>query len=60
MSGQIVFPQLHSHMLGAVNTGATLLQIRGILDQTEYLWGRDNQAMVDGFWLDFMRHHRGH
>jgi len=54
-TGQIVFPQLHSHLLGALNTGASLDQIRGILDQTEMLWGARNQAMVDGYWLDFVR-----
>jgi len=29
-----VFPQLHSHILGALNTGASMQEICGILDQT--------------------------
>jgi hypothetical protein len=48
-----VFPQLHSHLLGALNVGATVDQIRCILDQTHLTWGNNTQAMVDGFWLDF-------
>jgi alkylhydroperoxidase/carboxymuconolactone decarboxylase family protein YurZ len=36
LAGQIVFPQLHSHVLGAMNTGCTLEDVRGTLDQTGY------------------------
>jgi len=32
-------------------------EIRAIFDQTEYVWGKEEQAMVDGFWLDFARQH---
>jgi alkylhydroperoxidase/carboxymuconolactone decarboxylase family protein YurZ len=32
---QIVFPQFHSHLLGALNTGSTLEEIRVILDLVE-------------------------
>lgn len=53
LSGQIVFPQLHSHILGALNVGAQLEEIRSIFDQTEYVWGKEEQAMVDGYWIDF-------
>lgn len=53
--GEIVFPQLHSHMLGALNAGATLNDVRCILDQTGHLWGNRNQAMVDSFWLEFKK-----
>lgn len=60
LSGQIVFPQLHSHMIGALNTGAKLEEIRAIFDQTEYVWGRDEQIMVDGFWLDFAQSYKYH
>ena len=54
LTGQTVFPQFHSHLLGALNTGATMDEVRGILDQTEHVWGKKEQAMVDGFWLDFV------
>jgi hypothetical protein len=60
LSGQIVFPQLHSHILGALNAGARLEEIRAIFDQTEYVWGKDEQIMVDGFWLDFAQHYNYH
>eukprot|EP00123_Amoebidium_parasiticum_P022542 comp8964_c0_seq1/m.4161 comp8964_c0_seq1/g.4161 ORF comp8964_c0_seq1/g.4161 comp8964_c0_seq1/m.4161 type:complete len:576 (-) comp8964_c0_seq1:513-2240(-) len=58
--GEIVFPQLHSHMLGALNVGATLNDVRSTLDLTGYLWGAENQAMVDGFWLDFKKKQTKH
>jgi 4-carboxymuconolactone decarboxylase len=60
LSGQIVFPQLHSHILGALNAGARLEEIRAIFDQTEYVWGRNEQIMVDGFWLDFAQRYAFH
>lgn len=60
LSGQIVFPQLHSHILGALNAGARLEEIRAIFDQTEYVWGKDEQIMVDGFWLDFAQRYSYH
>eukprot|EP01125_Pyxidicula_operculata_P018330 TRINITY_DN6505_c0_g1_i1.p1 TRINITY_DN6505_c0_g1~~TRINITY_DN6505_c0_g1_i1.p1 ORF type:complete len:524 (-),score=80.48 TRINITY_DN6505_c0_g1_i1:78-1649(-) len=56
MSGQIVFPQFHSHLLGAIYAGASVDEVRGILDQTEEIWGRGQQNMVDGYWIDFIRH----
>jgi len=34
LAGQIVFPQMHSHILGALNTGASMQEIRSIFDQT--------------------------
>ena len=46
LAGQVVFPQLHSHLLGALNAGASLAEVRGILDQTELAWGAENQSMV--------------
>lgn len=46
-------PQLHSHLLGALNVGANMGDIRSILDQTGEVWGSEAQALVDGFWLDF-------
>lgn len=55
LAGFISIPQLHSHMLGAMNCGATLSELRCVLDQIEPLWGRAQQAMADGFWLEFER-----
>jgi len=55
LAGAIVFPQLHSHLLGALNAGCTMEDIRGTLDLTDPVWGSARQAMVDGFWLDFQR-----
>lgn len=60
LSGQIVFPQLHSHILGALNAGARLEEIRAIFDQTEYVWGKEEQIMVDGFWIDFAQSYNYH
>ena len=54
LTGQIVLPQFHSHLFGALNAGATMEDIRGILDQTEHVWGRNEQSIVDGYWLDFV------
>jgi len=56
LAGETVIPQLHSHLLGALNAGATLNQIRGILDQTATVWGSASQTIVDGYWLDFVSH----
>jgi len=56
LAGETVIPQLHSHLLGALNAGATLHQIRGILDQTATVWGTASQIIVDGYWLDFVSH----
>lgn len=47
-------------MIGALNAGAKLEEIRAIFDQTEYVWGRDEQIMVDGFWLDFAQSYKYH
>jgi hypothetical protein len=59
LAGQIVFPQFHSHLLGALNAGATLNEIRAVLDLVSVVWGRTEQAAVDGYWLDFVaRAHR--
>jgi len=55
LSGQLVFPQLHSHLVGSLHCGATMDQLRGILDQTGEVWGPEHQIMVDGYWLDFIR-----
>lgn len=55
-----MFPQLHSHILGALNAGARLEEIRAIFDQTEYVWGKEEQTMVDGFWLDFAQSYNYH
>lgn len=55
MSGTHNYPQLHSHMLGALHCGATLAEVRCVLDQTQLAWGRDAQVMVDAFWLAFER-----
>jgi 4-carboxymuconolactone decarboxylase len=56
--GNATFPQLRSHMRGALLNGAKLDQVRGILDQTEVVWGRPAQTYVDGFWLDFVKGQR--
>eukprot|EP00996_Jenningsia_fusiforme_P000040 NODE_1011_length_1762_cov_46.442499_g893_i0.p1 GENE.NODE_1011_length_1762_cov_46.442499_g893_i0~~NODE_1011_length_1762_cov_46.442499_g893_i0.p1 ORF type:complete len:504 (+),score=86.60 NODE_1011_length_1762_cov_46.442499_g893_i0:116-1627(+) len=53
MVGGATFPQLRSHMRGAMNCGASADQVRGILDQTATVWGRPNQSYIDGYWLDF-------
>jgi hypothetical protein len=46
MAGTVVFPQFRSVIIGALNCGATLEEVRGILDQTELLWGDISQTMV--------------
>lgn len=55
MAGGTSYPQLHSHMLGALHCGSTLAEIRCALDQTQRVWGREAQVMVDAFWLAFER-----
>lgn len=45
--------ELRFHIMGALKAGASLEQIRGILDQTGFVWGRNSQAVIDGLWLEF-------
>ncbi len=40
-------------MIRALHAGATIEQVRGILDQTGVVWGRPAQTVIDGYWLDF-------
>jgi len=42
-------------MNGALNCGASLDAVRGILDQNAVVWGRVSQSHVDGYWLSFAR-----
>jgi 4-carboxymuconolactone decarboxylase len=50
LAGQDVAPQLRSHLLGAMNAGATSAECRAILGQTEAVWGPRAQAQVDRVW----------
>eukprot|EP00669_Euglena_mutabilis_P007122 TRINITY_DN2507_c0_g1_i1.p1 TRINITY_DN2507_c0_g1~~TRINITY_DN2507_c0_g1_i1.p1 ORF type:complete len:504 (+),score=114.10 TRINITY_DN2507_c0_g1_i1:40-1512(+) len=45
--------QLRYHMFQALRAGASIEQVRGILDQVGVVWGRPAQAVIDGYWLDF-------
>jgi 4-carboxymuconolactone decarboxylase len=50
LAGQDVAPQLRSHLLGAMNVGATATECRAVLAQTEAVWGAPAQAHVDSVW----------
>jgi alkylhydroperoxidase/carboxymuconolactone decarboxylase family protein YurZ len=58
MVGNATFPQLRSHMRGALNCGATTDEVRGILDQTSTAWGQSTQQYMDGYWMAFVKGHR--
>eukprot|EP00808_Paulinella_micropora_P005623 g32235.t1 len=55
LAGTVSIPQLHSHILGALNCGASVAEVRYILDQTGLLWGQSSQTLVDSFWIDLER-----
>jgi len=55
MVGSGTFPQLRSHMRGALFCGATPDDVRGILDQAGAVWGRPAQHAIDGYWLAFIK-----
>lgn len=55
LAGQNVAPQLHSHLRGAMNVGATRAECEAVLAQTSLLWGADAQRQVDAVWRGLSR-----
>jgi alkylhydroperoxidase/carboxymuconolactone decarboxylase family protein YurZ len=54
LGGQFVLPQFQGGLMSALTVGATLEEVRGVLDLVADVWGPEQQAMVDSLWSDVL------
>ena len=52
LGGQFVPPQFRVAIIMTLTAGATLEEVRAVLDTVTDIWGSEQQAAIDSFWSD--------